>query len=90
MSDNPWRTTVAVVTKATSKVLEDALKLEARERAELASELIASLEPADDEDVEAAWEAEIQARVALARSGEDPGRPWEDVLEDAQRGLRRR
>lgn len=78
------------MTKATSKVLEEALKLEANDRAELASELIASLEPADDGDVEAAWETEIRVRVAQARSGEDPGRPWEDVLEDAERGIRRR
>ncbi len=78
------------MTKATSKVLEEALKLDADDRAELASELIASLEPADDGDVEAAWETEIRVRVAQARSGVDPGRPWEDVLEDAERGIRRR
>jgi putative addiction module component (TIGR02574 family) len=78
------------VTKATSKLLEDALKLEAAERAELASELLASLDAEADDDAEAAWAAEIEERAARARSGEDPGEPWPEVRDRLERDLKRR
>src|SRR5436853_573962 len=73
------RARVVPVTKRTSKLLDDALKLEVSERAELASELIASLDAEADEDPEAAWAVEIEERAARARSGEDPGKPWPEV-----------
>ena len=78
------------MTKATNKLLEDALKLDARERAELASELLASLDAEADEDAEAAWAAEIEERAARARSGEDPGKLWPEVLERLERDLTHR
>ena len=78
------------MTKATSKLLEDALKLEASERAELASELIASLDGEADEDAEAAWAVEIEERAAGARSGEDPGKPWPEVRDRLERDLKNR
>ena len=77
------------MTKATGKLLQDALKLNAAERAELASELIASLDAeAADEDAEAAWATEIGERAARARSGEDPGEPWPDVRDRLERDLK--
>jgi putative addiction module component (TIGR02574 family) len=78
------------VTKATSKLLQDALKLGVGERAELASELIASLDAEADEEAEAAWAAEIEERAARARSGEDPGKPWPEVRERLERDLKTR
>jgi putative addiction module component (TIGR02574 family) len=75
------------VTKATEKLLKSALELERDERAELAAELLASLDGAPDEDVEAAWAAEIERRAARARSGEDPGRPWPEVRDRIKRSL---
>jgi len=78
------------VTKATTKLLEDALKLDASERAELASELLASLDGETDEDAEVAWAAEIEDRAARARSGEDRGKPWPEVRELLERDLKRR
>ena len=78
------------MTKAASKLLEDALKLDVKERAELASELLASLDAEPDEDAEAAWAAEIQERAAQARSGEDPGKPWPEVRERLERDLKHR
>lgn len=76
------------MTKATGKLLQDALKLDAAERAELASELIASLDAEADEDVEAAWATEIGERAARARSGADPGKPWPEVRERVERDLK--
>jgi putative addiction module component (TIGR02574 family) len=78
------------VTKGTSKLLEEALKLAVGERAELASELIASLDAESDEDAEAAWALEIEERAARARSGEDPGKPWSEVRDRLERDLKNR
>jgi hypothetical protein len=52
------------MTKATQAVLADALRLEPKARAELAAELLASLDGPTDPDVEAAWATEIEKRVA--------------------------
>lgn len=76
------------MTKATGKLLQDALKLDAAERAELASELIASLDAEADEDAEAAWATEIGERAARARSGEDSGKPWPGVRDRLERDLK--
>ena len=84
------RARLVPVTKATSKVLEDALKLGVGERAALASELIASLDAEADEEAETAWAAEIEERAARARSGEDPGKPWPEVRDRLERDLRTR
>lgn len=75
------------MTKAASKLLEDALKLDPAERAELASELITSLDDETDDDAEAAWAAEIEARADRARSGADPGKPWREVVDRLKREL---
>ena len=51
------------VTEQAQAVLATALRLTVKERAELAAELLASLDGEPDEDVEAAWAAEIERRV---------------------------
>ena len=72
------------MTKQSQKVLDEALQLELAERAEVAAELLASLDGEPDEDAEAAWAAEIERRAARARSGADPGRPWADARDAAK------
>ena len=47
------------MTKATESVLADALRLDAKARAELAAELLASLDGPADPDAAPAWEKEI-------------------------------
>ena len=54
------------MTKDATRVLEDALRLQADERATVAAKLLASLDSVEDE-VEAAWAAEIARRAADAR-----------------------
>jgi hypothetical protein len=44
-------------------VLADALRLDTDARAELAAELLASLDGPADADAEAAWDAEIERRT---------------------------
>jgi putative addiction module component (TIGR02574 family) len=78
------------MSKAAEKLLEDALKLELPERAELVAELLASLDGEPDADVEAAWAAEVERRAARARSGADAGRPWAEVRDRIRNGLTER
>jgi putative addiction module component (TIGR02574 family) len=76
------------MSKTTSNLLNNALRLTTAERAELAAELLASLDGDPEDDVEAAWAAEIQRRVERLKSGEAQGRPWSKVRErlDRHRG----
>ena len=78
------------MSKTGQKVLDEALQLGLSERAELAAELLASLDGEPDADVEAAWAAEVERRAARARSGEDPGRPWPEVRDAAKEALSKR
>jgi putative addiction module component (TIGR02574 family) len=69
------------MSKTTDDILNRAKRLSTTERAELAAGLLASLDGEPDDDVEAAWAAEIQRRVERVRSGEAKGRPWPEVRE---------
>jgi putative addiction module component (TIGR02574 family) len=63
-------------------LLREALALPVDERADVAAELLASLDDAaadDPADVEAAWAAEIEARARRVMTGESAGEPWPDV-----------
>ncbi|MEW6269190.1 MAG: addiction module protein [Thermodesulfobacteriota bacterium] len=76
--------------RAAKKLLNQALELPTRERADLAAELIASLDGPADPDVEAAWAAEIERRATRVLSGESRGIPWDEVRRRAERDLSRR
>jgi putative addiction module component (TIGR02574 family) len=71
-------------------VLEEALKLSSRERADVAVELLASLDDQeweDREEVERAWGAEIERRARRVLSGESAGSPWADVKQRIENRL---
>lgn len=72
------------MTDKSKVVLEEALKLTANERAEVAEQLLASLDEVPDTDVEQAWQEEIQKRLQQIDRGEVKTIPWEEV----QRRLR--
>lgn len=57
------------MTEQAQAVLASALRLSIEERAELAAELLASLDGEPDADVEAAWAAEIDRRVRRLDQG---------------------
>lgn len=52
-----------MMTSAAKKLLEDALRLSDRDRADLAVSLIESLDSQVDPDAEAEWNAEIHRRI---------------------------
>ena len=60
-------------------ILDTALALPPDERSWLASELIASLDEGEDIDVEAAWAAEIERRIADVESGKAKTVSWEEA-----------
>jgi putative addiction module component (TIGR02574 family) len=74
----------AAVTTDARKLLEDALTLAPNDRAQLAAELLASLDEAEDE-VEAAWAAEIQRRATEARENPEDDEDWRVALDEIQR-----
>jgi putative addiction module component (TIGR02574 family) len=61
------------------KLLEQALKLPPEVRAALAASLLGSLDEGTDEDVEAAWAAEIAKRVHELDSGAVTPVPWPEA-----------
>jgi putative addiction module component (TIGR02574 family) len=67
------------VTDRARKLYEEALELPITERAELAADLLASLDGESDEDVESAWAAEIERRARAANAKPDDDVAWEQV-----------
>ena len=81
------------MTSRTQELLREALTLPIAERADVAAELLASLDDVGTEDlaeVEAAWAAEIERRARRVMAGESPGIPWEDVRRRAEAEFDRR
>jgi len=81
------------MTSRAQQLLRDVLELPLDERADVAAELLASLDDAQAEhpaDVEAAWAGEIERRARRVMAGESTGIPWEDVRRRAEADLRRR
>ncbi len=62
-----------------------ALALPLDERAKLAADLLASLDGEPDDDVEAAWAAEIERRAHRVRSEGSSGREWNEIVAELRR-----
>ena len=67
---------------------KQAMELPLPDRAKLIASLIASLDSADEGDVEAAWAEEVARRMAAYRSGQMKAVPGEEAMADARRKLR--
>ena len=67
------------MSKAADAILVDALRLDVQARAEIASELLASLEGPPDPGAEQAWAAEIERRVKALEAGTEPLETWNDI-----------
>jgi putative addiction module component (TIGR02574 family) len=67
------------MTERARKVLQDAMELPLPERAELAADLLASLDGEPDAEVEAAWASEIERRARDAHANPDDDVAWEAV-----------
>jgi hypothetical protein len=75
-------------------VLEEALRLPVDERADVAAELLRSLEDAESElspeEIERRWAAEVTRRAERAIQGESIGHDANDVLSSIESKLRQR
>ena len=76
----------------TQELIREALALPVDERADVAAQLLASLDKEDvaTEDIQAAWAEEIEKRARRVLSGQSEGIPWEEVRRRAEAELRRR
>jgi len=78
----PAKSRMGCVTSRAQELLREALMLPVNERADVAAELLASLDDAPPDNpakVEAAWAHEIERRARRVMNGESAGEPWEDV-----------
>ena len=73
--------------KAAPDILADALRLEPAARAEVAAELLASLDGPTEPDAEAAWDAEIQRRIEAIEAGSARLEPWSEVKRRIERDI---
>ena len=67
------------MSKRASQLLHDAMDLPVSERAELAADLLASLDGEPEADVEAAWASEIERRAREALANPDDDVAWETI-----------
>jgi putative addiction module component (TIGR02574 family) len=72
------------MTEEAQKLFQKALSLPDHERAELAGNLLSSLETAVDPDVDAAWQQEVSRRADEVRSGKVKTAPWDNVQQKAR------
>jgi putative addiction module component (TIGR02574 family) len=81
------------MTDRAQQLLREALTLPVDERADVAAELLASLDPPaamDAAGVEEAWAHEIERRARRVIADESAGEPWEDVRARVARRLAER
>lgn len=72
------------------KVLGDAMDLSDEERAEVALELVASLDGPADADAQDAWVVEIERRAARVLADLSGGQDWPSAKAEIESKLRRR
>ena len=76
------------MTRSPSEIEKEVLELPPKERAKLATYLIASLEGEDEADTEAEWLEEAERRYRAYRDGKLKSKPSQQVLQDALSKLR--
>jgi putative addiction module component (TIGR02574 family) len=68
-----------------AQILDAALALSPDQRAEVACQILLSLEPADhNADVDEAWAAEIRRRLRAIRQGETALVDWDRALDEVR------
>jgi putative addiction module component (TIGR02574 family) len=75
---------------SSAELMHKAMELSAGDRAELARQLIRSLEPeAPDVDADDAWEAEIERRLQAVDRGDAKLIDWRESVSRARHSLRK-
>jgi putative addiction module component (TIGR02574 family) len=68
-----------MLTPNAAQLLADAMRLPEDERGDVAAQLIESLDPMADSDVESAWGEEIRQRIAELKDGRVKPLSWEEA-----------
>ena len=76
------------MTKAAKDIVKAAIQLPESERVQVVEQLLASLEPVTDQDVDAAWAAEIERRSREIKEGIVRPILWEEVKSRARERAR--
>ncbi len=76
------------MTRAAKDIVKAAIQLPENERVQVVEQLLASLETTIDEDVDAAWAAEIERRSRQIKEGTVSLIPWEEVKSQARKRAR--
>lgn len=71
----------------TESILRAAYGLPEDERIQIIENLISSLEPESDEEVDALWAAEIERRANELEQGKVKAIPWAEVRKEAKRRM---
>jgi len=77
------------MTRPAKKIVDAGIKLAESDRIQIVEELLASLEPADD-DIDIAWAAEVQRRSREIKEGTVRPIPWKEVKAHARKRVRGR
>ena len=78
------------MTRPAKEIVNAAIKLAERDRLQIVEELLASLEPDKDDDVDVAWAAEIENRSREVKQGIVRAIPWAVVKAHARKRVRGR
>jgi len=78
------------MTGPAKKIINAAINLPENDRLQIIEELLASLEPDTDKDVDAAWQAEIERRSREIKQGVGRPDPWAVVKAQARKQVRGR
>lgn len=71
-----------------AELLKQALELSVEERANLAAQILESLDSSDDPEVQAAWQAEIERRMADLDTGRVKGVSLEEAKSQVRSALK--
>jgi putative addiction module component (TIGR02574 family) len=65
---------------STAELREAAMKLSTEEKVQLADELLASIDPAEQAEIDASWAEEIERRIKLIDEGKSESIPAEELF----------
>ena len=73
-----------------TEVLTNAMQLPEKDRAEIAHQLLLSLEPEafGDDEIASAWQQEIEARMEKVVSGKYQAHDWREALKEIRQNLK--
>jgi len=78
------------MTRPAKEIVDAAIKLGESDRLKIVEEILASLEPDTDDDVDAAWAAEVERRSHEITQGVVRPVPWQEVKSQARKRARDR